>query len=469
MRARLPRGRAWGQRGLSLFYQAPLTCMLLAQSPAAADIFHLSGGGRIDGELVRQADDTYHIRTVVGEVRVAADRIERVEPRPSVFVQYAQRRAETADTAAAHTALADWCGDLGLHAARQRHLRRAVELDADHAAARRALGYVKVAGRWVTGRIAEDFAARVRQRQAAATADERLRAAIEVSWRQDLLTIRRAMLESGRPASVEKGQERIRAIDDPNAILPMTEVLTAGDAACRELLVEALRSFEQDEATVALVVIALVDPVEAVRSAALTAMAGRAREQVIPPLREALYSGDEVLIRRAATALGRLEATSAVPELITLLIDRQHKWAEVPHRPGGTEWLTPPYNPLPPDVANPPPPTPPGVLQTDAAPLNPRWIGWNAGQSGHLVLHGPDLPEPTLFQQRYYPVYDVVWRRAYGPTRVVRGQQWVRVQRTEVLEALRAITGQPFGFEPLRWWNWYEMALATGTGRGMRE
>src|SRR5262245_35810431 len=72
----------------------------LPAPPTWADILHLSDGGRIDGEIIDQTADEYRVKTIYGTQTIRKSRVERVEAAPSVFKQYADRKAKAADTAA---------------------------------------------------------------------------------------------------------------------------------------------------------------------------------------------------------------------------------------------------------------------------------------------------------------------------------------------------------------------------------
>ena len=73
---------------------------------------------------------------------------------PQPQAQYAQQAAVAKD-ADAHYRLALWCKEHGLAAYALRHQRAVVTLEPDHRAARRALGYEHVRGRWVKGKEAK--------------------------------------------------------------------------------------------------------------------------------------------------------------------------------------------------------------------------------------------------------------------------------------------------------------------------
>ncbi len=380
---------------------------------AVADVLHLKTGGQVEGRLVGTEDGYYRIRTTVGVVRLPVAVVERVEPGPTVFDEYDRRLARAGDTADAQVELAEWCGGAGLKAEARQHYERALALDPNHVAARRALGFARVGHLWVESRRP---AARPAERAEGARerpADEpqRLAAALQGQWERRLRAIRSGLLESVSERAFQEGRARVLEIRDPLAVLPMTRVLSGGNLACRLLLVEALAGFEEDEATLNLAVLALTDPAAAVRDRAVRELVRRQDPRVVPHYREALRSGNEAVVRRAAYALGRLGAREAIPDLVQALTARGERWVEVP-----AETFT------------------------------------------HRV--------PELFSRPTVVHLDgltrVIWCPQVGigafggsidNTRVRRE---VTVYRTEVLEALRHITGQRFGFDAADWLRWYE-------------
>ncbi len=386
-------------------------------APAGADVLHLTNGGTIEGRIIEQTDTGYRIRTLLGTMVLPRDAVQRIEKKPSVLDEYDRRLAKLADTAAAHLELARWCERVGYPAGRRKHLRRVIELDPDNAAARQALGYARKDGKWVRASAARRKPSSRPADQDAETEvpeeDRRLVAEIQRKWMVRLRAIRRNNLDTSIPRLVQDGRAKIVAIQDPLAILPLARVLAPGSWACREALVTALSHFPQDEATMNLAGIALLDPDASIRRLALAELKRRDDPRVIAEFRRALVTNNDKLILRAAEGLGLLKAKAAVPELISVLTAPRVKSVEVPVQ----TYLRGYYDSF--------------TGKTHVSVTNGQW-----------VYHAPllEIPRPWL-----------------GPlplgSRLSARQ--VTVYRTEVLEALRQITGQDFGFDQQRWRNWY--------------
>jgi hypothetical protein len=382
---------------------------------AAGDVFHIKGGGLIEGRLVTVEDDQYQIRTLVGTVRLPVAAVERVENAPTPFDEYDQRRAAAQDTPVDQTALAAWCGEQGLKAEERTHLQRALELNPNYAPARQALGYTRVGALWVDARHVVQRKPKDEPTSAPAGDPEKLAEAIQSQWCRRLQAACR-LLDSTQDRLVEQGRRTILEARDPLAILPLTQVLSDGDLECRQLLVQSLATFPQDEATMNLAILVLLDPSAAIRADAISELVRRQDPRVVAQYRAALRSGNDTIIRRAAFALGRFGAKDAVPDLIDALTARRNRWVEVP-------------------------------VQTCVRPMRNVFtapIEVYLGPDGHLrAWHVPEIG----FGDFIYNINNELQYRE------------VTVFRTEVQEALQQLTGQNFGFERDQWRRWYQESM----------
>lgn len=395
-------------------------CAFGVPSLAFADIFHLASGSTVEGEIVSKDDENYIIKTPAGTITLPVDSVIKVEPAPSPFQEYDVRLSMAKETAADQFALAEWCHERGLQAERKKHLQRTIELDPEFAPARAALGHVRVGEFWVDGRSAakkERPAAKVGDADPNADTpdrnDEKVVSAIQSNWIRRIRSIRIQQLESNTEKVRAGGRQAILEIRDPLAILPMSRVLGAGGRASRELLVEALSLFNEDEATMNLAALSLVDMDRGVRDKATSELKKRDDPRIAPQMRKALRSDNDELIRRAAYVLGEIKDASAIPELIEALKVRRWKMVEVPVRRYFGDWYQ---------------------------VFNGQSVATISGQT--RVTHNPQIG-----------VFDV------GGLITIQSELQaaeVTVYRTEVLEALKSLTGENFGFEIAAWRRWYE-------------
>lgn len=396
---------------------ACVASVLTAPLAASGDTVVLSSGATIEGAVLSRSDDGYRVRTSSGIVTVPLDSVARIDSPAAAksSAEYSQRAAQAADSPADQTALAEWCLGVGLRGEAQKHFRRAIQLDPEHEAARGALGHVRVGDSWIDGRTSIERLEPPRESKARRPVDDqKLIAAIQTQWTLQLRAIRAQQLDSGNESSIRSAREKVLGITDPLAIAPLTRALCEGSLAARTLLVEALGRFTQDESTLNLAMIALCDASADVRRAATVQLARRGDLRVVGQLRKALQGDNDVLIERAAVALGTLKARAAIPELIDCLTAQRRKTVEVP-----------------------------------ASTL--------FGQM------------PSAFDQRSTVALGPTLSLTYTPQLAVAGsvtssifkgstfeQRDVTVFRTAVLESLRQITGQDFGFDAASWRRWYE-------------
>lgn len=173
----------------------------------------------------------------------------------------------------------------------------------------------------------ERLARRRAQREAEREAEEsvrQLRQAIGKHFSDVRLIHTRFLVAGERDGNIKKfdeGRRRILALKDPLAIPAIIEILSKGSPAVRRIMIEALDQFtDHDDTTAYLIVVALVDPDPLLRDAAAIALLKRKSDgRIVQELRRALDSDEEAMLRNAATALGVLGDRSVVPDLIDRL------------------------------------------------------------------------------------------------------------------------------------------------------
>ncbi len=401
-------GFCWGAFG---------TLLLSASAPLArGDLFILKGGGEIEGEVLADHGDTLRIRTPIGTVDIERTQIERQVAAPSPWDRYQHEKRKYKQTAADQFALAQWCAKNGLRTEELEHLRETIKLDPDHAGARAALGFVHENGQWVkpSKRPPVDPAAKQAKKQAKAANDKVRKVVTE--WFVQVKAIFRGRLDGESDPTSKRfldGREQILAIREPLAIPAITSILSTGTELVRRLMIESLAQFKEDEATMNIVVAALLDPSAVIRQAATVELVGRKDPRIVETLRDALLGGEEPVLRNAATALGLLKAVDAVDDLIGKLSIETRK---------------------------------------------------------SVVVSGPVYLDDIRYAfggcARYRCGGDFLWYQpdgigCLGPGSLIGTTYWtevhlVSIYRTEVQEALIKITGQNFGFDENAWRLWWK-------------
>lgn len=393
--------------------------VLAGALPARGDLFHLRDGSVVDGKVVGEGRDIVKVKTAQGVVTVQRSQIERREALPPPWERYVDEKKKHPDTADGHFELAMWCRKHGMTKQMKDELKRTIELDPDHADARRELGFVRKNDRWVKSRTA----AGPGRPGAVGDDEDRLARQIITSWFIKVRAIRTGRLDGPdrdelHPLFIE-GRKQILAIKDPLALPALAGILSGGSESTRTLLVEALSKFPQDEATMNLLVVALFDPSPQIRRAAAVELIPRKDERVVMRLIDALASDEEQVLRNAATALGVLKAEQAVEPLIPRLEYKTRGPVSVPRNVYFDDVFR--------DFRR------PTIIVID----------------GRQVVHVP---------------YEIC---ALGPGSVI-GTYWtteiqtISVYRTEVQEALIAITGTNFGFDANAWRAWWRTEHPAG-------
>jgi hypothetical protein len=392
-----------------------LFLFLILTTPARADTFHLAGGGVVEGKVLEDLGTALRVRTSIGVIDIEKEAIQKREPGRTAWDDYEDRQKKCPNTAAAHFELSQWCEKNNLRTERIDELKLVIKLDPNHAKARAALGYKKENGRWTRHKPTSPADAAARQARLQSEKDAKLQQKLVAEWFVKIKAIHRGRLaaKSGprRAQYFREGRDQIMTIDEPLAIGPVTSVLSAGDEDCRRLMVEWLDQFKQDEATLNLIVIALLDPAEKIREQAALSLFKRKDGRIVNELLDALRSDDEFILRNAAAALGVLKATEAIEDLVSVL-STQTRQAVVISRPAYLDGIYDDYS---------------GLVYYHVGG------GYFYYRPTGIGCLGPGTFVGTVSQLSV---------------------EWVDVHRTQVQEALIQITGQNFGFDERAWLKW---------------
>lgn len=214
-----------------------LTTIVAAADPkvsesAVRDALRYGADGKIDEqrELLKSVlstqPDLLVARGHAGFVRQGQEWVdfEELARRPEEvekLAAYEAARQAAPDTLDGQLELANWCQQRGLGSQERVHLSRVLEFDADHAAARSRLGFVKRDGEWVS-----------RDEQRAADAREREQRAALQKWRPQVRAIVTGLARKhgGSPDDVrerKKLQTKLAAITDPAAVTALEAELSA--------------------------------------------------------------------------------------------------------------------------------------------------------------------------------------------------------------------------------------------------
>jgi len=128
-----------------------IVVILLAAVPALADDVYLRGGGQITGEIVEQTEDSVSVDIGGGSLTVKMSSVVSIEKGTSPMQEYRVRAAEIAPgDAEAWRELARWATGHALSSQVADAYSQVVAVLPDDEEANRALGRVRLDGRWVS-------------------------------------------------------------------------------------------------------------------------------------------------------------------------------------------------------------------------------------------------------------------------------------------------------------------------------
>ena len=286
--------------------------MCLLPAPLRADELHLAPGV-IEGRVIEESSDLIRIETATGVIAVPASVIKLRVPGPSRVERYEEMRSAEPLTPTRQTEIARWCFQIGLTDLGNGHLEAALKADPQDETALTLAGYIKLGEVWMkTGTPPTDQRSKG-DGTPAATVLETLRS----GWHRRLNTLYQSMVgDAVGGAEFEAARVQILAIREPMIIPVVSRVLEPGGPAIRLVLVEALSAYPQEAATLHLLVIAVLDPSVEVRKAAVVAIGGRPGRKMADWLRTGLTCEHEAVVGRAAQALGWLKDRSAMSDLV---------------------------------------------------------------------------------------------------------------------------------------------------------
>ena len=358
---------------LKAIFLAPFFCAAIlsalsavgqAEEPKPAEsksaemwLFLTTDGERIIGELTNPDEKPrtqYVIKLADGKtVTVAAKKMKnRRKARPEE-AEYERRKATVANTVEAQWELAEWCRQHRMSSNRKTHLERIIQIDPDHKEARKGLGYQLVDGKWMTqediqasrGYFYYKGAWRTQQQIDTLKKNEKYEKE-EKKW---FVAVKRYLGWLGT-SRTDAALKELSEITDPAAIRAVDGFLTGDQPEnVKLLLVKVLvnisKANPKDHGThLPLAVSAYEDPYEEVRLSCLDYLK-KAKDPGVTrfftgklnvTLATRKYKADaNMMINRAAYALGELKDESAVKPLIGVLIT-EHKEKVTSGNPGQT-------------------------------------------------------------------------------------------------------------------------------------
>ncbi len=234
----------------------------------------------------------------------------------------ARTEAPRAEQARDHYLLGVWARESGLPRAAKEEFAKVIDLDADHSAAREALGHVKHDGSWLTRSQSMEAKGLVLRggawilREEAAILDlpaqqKKLRKEQQAKVR-DLIKV----FATGGERAQKFARESLGTIDDAVKVEPLAFNLRSKNESVRLLAAEELGKIGSRRALRPLIHRAIHDPSEDVRFAAIDAAKAIGDPNLLVPLVRALGSENSTVRQNAAASIGRTDDVRGVRYLV---------------------------------------------------------------------------------------------------------------------------------------------------------
>lgn len=309
--------------------------ILILSLPARADVFHLTDGGQITGQLVeRGPDDQYVIESQFGaRITLAKDQVKDVDSQSEFQSEYDSRSRSLPDTVAAHRSMAAWCKKKNLSELADHHLKRIIELDPNDEAARTSLGYQLHHGQWLTRdeimaeRGMRFYDGQYRTAQEIALLErEKIQKTSEIEWLRQL-KLWRDWLDSRREDKAEQARSNLVSITDPAAATSLVRMLeNERDEDLRLMWIEIMGQVRHGATMNKLIDLSLIEPDRETRLQCVEYLLDMKQDIDIQPYVKALLSKNNDIVNIAAEALGLIGDPDAISPLIDALVTR-HKFA----------------------------------------------------------------------------------------------------------------------------------------------
>ncbi|HTQ37547.1 MAG TPA: HEAT repeat domain-containing protein [Pirellulales bacterium] len=294
-----------------------------------ADIFELSNGGQITGELTNREEtprQKYVIQTPDGSTfTFERAQIKKITAQSPVELEYENIRPTFADTADGQWQLAEWCREKSYTKGRQTALERVLQLDPENKQAHMALGYSQVDGRWVQQDQAMQEQGRVRYMGQWVFPQEKelleQKRKDELAEKQWFITLKRWRGGLDDPTKADEVHDELTKLNDPTAVPALVQALDSERSRqARVWFLEALGRIGTPDAVKAIVEHSLGDSDDELRLTCFDQLTGNAAHLAVPLYAADLKSKDNVRVNRAGYALGKLGDKTAILPLIDALV-----------------------------------------------------------------------------------------------------------------------------------------------------
>lgn len=312
---------------------------------ACADVIELKNGGKLQGEVLRDAELPRTVMAVEspwGPIVIDRREIQKLVTESPKLSEYRRRAPAVSDNVPSQLALALWCRDHGLGDQLRQHLERVIDLEPNHEQARTLLGYQKIDGAWKTrddllaarGLIRFDGDFRTQQ-EIAIIERQHLAEEADRQWRRTLVQWRK-QIDSTDPEMSRAAVESLTSLKAPAASKQLIRLLLDEKQHGIKLLLIRTAGEMDTRATVqTLARLALEDNDPEIRASCLEQIERTQLSGITAPFIASLKSRDNVMVNRAADALSVLGTELSLKSLVDALVTT-HQFQIGADTPGDT-------------------------------------------------------------------------------------------------------------------------------------
>lgn len=308
---------------------------------ARADLIQLKSGGEIRGEFPKGSDPlsgpTVTLQTLTGgRVVIPREHVQQIQRRRLVVEEYETLAQQIDEAVEPHWQMAEWCRERTLLPQREHHLRRVVDLDPEHAAARRILGYTKTDGVWMTrdelmtsrGYVKYKGKYVLPQELVLIQQEERETDA-EKSWYKRVNMWHGWLFD--RADRRAEALSNFRALTDPHAVPALSRAFQNHESEeARYLYLGVMAQIAHERTVGPLVFTSLKDENPQIRLQAVRSISKPLRPQAIAVYLRALRNDLNTIVNRAGDALSEIGDDSTIASLIDALITKHQYRMMVP-------------------------------------------------------------------------------------------------------------------------------------------
>jgi hypothetical protein len=198
--------------------------------------------------------------------------VRTAEAQVGSLPKYLALRQQMVDDRDGHQAMAKWAREHGLVEQSRAHLLRLLDFDPENQQVRRELGHVNIDGRWLTKEEFDEL-----------TAEQNRRTQLYRRWAEPVGKAVKQMT-SPRKSNQQRGHQMLEAISDPEATYAVEQLFCSQPMPNANVGIAKIHSFEGDDATGALLRVAVFHRDPSARQTATQLLTEREAAQFVPDL-----------------------------------------------------------------------------------------------------------------------------------------------------------------------------------------